>query len=290
MAGLKEVRVRIGSVRSTRKITSAMKMVSAAKFHRAQGRHSHYQLFFEQFQHLMGLALAQGVHLEHPLMRAVNRESPALLLMFTSNGSMCGGYNNSLVQQVRDRLQFARQAEGKEYTVWAFGRKGADLLRKGGVLPNRSDEKLVDSPEYEPTMALYDELQAAFESGRYSQVFIAYNQFKTAASQIPVIRQLFPIHVQEVTVDEVHLEYIFEPTVSEFFAYALPNYARLMLYGALLDNAIGEHGARMTAMTQATDNADTLLEDLTLEYNKARQSAITNELVEIVSGASALNG
>lgn len=290
MAGLKEVRVRIGSVRSTRKITSAMKMVSAAKFHRAQGRHSHYQLFFQQFQHLMGLALAQGVKLEHPLMQAVNGDAPVLLLMFTSNGSMCGGFNNSLVQHVRDRLQYARKAEGKEFTVWAFGRKGVDLLRKGGVQPNRSDEELVDSPEYEPTMFLYDELQEAFESGLFSQVLLAYNQFKTAASQIPVIRQLFPIEMPDVTVSEAHLEYIFEPTVSDFFAYALPNYARLMLYGALLDNAIGEHGARMTAMTQATDNADTLLEDLTLEYNKARQSAITNELVEIVSGANALNG
>lgn len=290
MAGLKEVRVRIGSVRSTRKITSAMKMVSAAKFHRAQSQHSHYQLFFQQFQYLMGIALAQGVKLEHPLMRVANEEAPELVLVFTSNGSMCGGYNSALVQHVRDEFPRVCEGEGAGYAVWAFGRKGADLLSKSGVQIGRRDETLVDSPAYDPTMSLFDELQSVFEKGQYSRVVLAYNQFKTAASQTPVLRQLLPIEMPEQSVEGGHLEYIFEPTVGDFFAYALPNYARLMLYGALLDNAIGEHGARMTAMSQATDNADTLLEDLTLEYNKARQSAITNELVEIVSGASALNG
>lgn len=289
MAGLKEVRVRIGSVRSTRKITSAMKMVSAAKFHRAQGRHSHYQLFFQQFQHVMGLSLARGAQLEHPLMRVQNAEAPELVLIFTSNGSMCGGYNNALAQRVRESLLGAYSNE-EGYALWAYGRKGADLLRRGGVHIARSDEKLVENPDYMATMSLYDELQAAFELGQYSRVVLAYNQFKTAASQTPVMRQLLPIEMPEIAEDRGSQEYIFEPAVSDFFAYALPSYARLMLYGAVLDNAIGEHGARMTAMTQATDNADTLLEDLTLEYNKARQSAITNELVEIVSGASALNG
>lgn len=289
MAGLKEVRGRIGSVRSTRKITSAMKMVSAAKFHRAQLGYDQYQLFLREFQRMLSLALSQGVKLEHPLMRRSNGDAPTLVLAFTSNSSMCGGYNNAVAQLVREEIQ-RHASEKRKCDVWAYGRKGADMLSKEGVRLGHRDEGLVDKPSYEEAMVLYDELQRSFEKGEYSQVLLAYNQFHTAASQEPVLRRLFPIEMPELDVKGVQDEYIFEPTAEEFFAYALPNYTRLLLYGALQDNAIGEHGARMTAMMQATDNADALLDDLTLEYNKARQSAITNELVEIVSGADALNG
>jgi len=288
MAGLKEIRVRIGSVRSTRKITSAMKMVSAAKFHRAQDGYSHYQSFLLQFQELMRFALSHGVQPRHSLMVATNVEAPLLVLMFSSNGSLCGGYNASVVQLVRNLLAGRRQA-GKATEVWAYGRKGSDLLNRSGVTLGRSDERLVDAPSYESAELLYAELQRDFEAGKYSGVLLAFNRFRSASLQEPDTQQLFPIRVPSFSAEESRREYIFEPSVNDFFAYALPHYARLMLFGALLDNNIGEYGARMSAMTQATDNADTLLDDLVLEYNKARQAAITNELVEIVSGAEALD-
>ncbi|MBB1537074.1 MAG: ATP synthase F1 subunit gamma [Bacteroidia bacterium] len=288
MAGLKEIRVRIGSVRSTRKITSAMKMVSAAKFHRAQDGYSHYQSFLLQFQELMRFALSHGVQPRHSLMVATNVEAPLLVLMFSSNGSLCGGYNASVVQLVRNLLAGRRQA-GKATEVWAYGRKGSDLLSRSGVTLGRSDERLVDAPSYESAELLYAELQRDFEAGKYSGVLLAFNRFRSASLQEPDTQQLFPIRVPSFSAEESRREYIFEPSVNDFFAYALPHYARLMLFGALLDNNIGEYGARMSAMTQATDNADTLLDDLVLEYNKARQAAITNELVEIVSGAEALD-
>ena len=288
MAGLKEIRVRIGSVRSTRKITSAMKMVSAAKFHRAQDGYSHYQSFLLQFQELMRLALSHGVQPRHSLMVATNVEAPLLVLMFSSNGSLCGGYNASVVQLVRNLLAGRRQA-GKATEVWAYGRKGSDLLSRSGVTLGRSDERLVDAPSYESAELLYAELQRDFEAGKYSGVLLAFNRFRSASLQEPDTQQLFPIRVPSFSAEESRREYIFEPSVNDFFAYALPHYARLMLFGAMLDNNIGEYGARMSAMTQATDNADTLLDDLVLEYNKARQAAITNELVEIVSGAEALD-
>ena len=289
MAGLKEIRVRIGSVRSTRKITSAMKMVSAAKFHRAQDGYSHYQSFLLQFQALMQLALSRGVQPRHSLMVATNVEAPLLVLMFSSNGSLCGGYNASVVQLVRNLLAGRRRA-GKATEVWAYGRKGGDLLSRSGVTLGRSDERLVDAPSYESAELLYAELQRDFEAGKYSGVLLAFNRFRSASLQEPDTQQLFPISVPSFSAaEESRREYIFEPSVNDFFAYALPHYARLMLFGALLDNNIGEYGARLSAMTQATDNADTLLDDLVLEYNKARQAAITNELVEIVSGAEALD-
>ena len=288
MAGLKEIRVRIGSVRSTRKITSAMKMVSAAKFHRAQDGYSHYQSFLLQFQELMQLALSRGVQPSHSLMVAANVEAPLLVLMFSSNGSLCGGYNASVVQLVRNLLAERRQA-GKATEVWAYGRKGGDLLSRSGVTLGRSDERLVDAPSYESAELLYAELHRDFEAGKYSGVLLAFNRFRSASLQEPDTQQLFPIKVPSFSAEKNLREYIFEPSVNDFFAYALPYYARLMLFGALLDNNIGEYGARMSAMTQATDNADTLLDDLVLEYNKARQAAITNELVEIVSGAEALD-
>ena len=288
MAGLKEIRVRIGSVRSTRKITSAMKMVSAAKFHRAQDGNRHYQAFLLQSQEQMRLALSHGVQPRHSLMVATNVEAPLLVLMFSSNGSLCGGYNASVVQLVRNLLAGRRQA-GKATEVWAYGRKGGDLLSRSGVTLGRSDERLVDAPSYESAELLYAELQRDFEAGKYSGVLLAFNRFRSASLQEPDTQQLFPIRVPSFSTEESRREYIFEPSVNDFFAYALPHYARLMLFGAMLDNNIGEYGARMSAMTQATDNADTLLDDLVLEYNKARQAAITNELVEIVSGAEALD-
>lgn len=291
MAGLKEIRIRIGSVRSTHKITSAMKMVSAAKFHRAQERHGQYQEFLRYYQSILGVALSQGVKFVHPLMRAANVEAPVLIVAFTSNGSLCGGYNSAVVQQIEVASEGLRSEElGLE--IWAFGRKGADMLSKRGFELGHRDEALVDNPSYASAMLLYDTLETAFVRGEYSRVLLAYNAFSSAAVQVSTLFQLFPTFLPESTLEEgdAHREYIFEPTVSDLLAYALPNYARLSLFGVLLDNAIGEHGARMTAMSQATDNADSLLEDLTLDYNKARQSAITNELVEIVSGAEALKG
>ena len=262
--------------------------MSAAKFHRAQDGYSHYQSFLLQFQELMRFALSHGVQPRHSLMVATNVEAPLLVLMFSSNGSLCGGYNASVVQLVRNLLAGRRQA-GKATEVWAYGRKGSDLLSRSGVTLGRSDERLVDAPSYESAELLYAELQRDFEAGKYSGVLLAFNRFRSASLQEPDTQQLFPIRVPSFSAEESRREYIFEPSVNDFFAYALPHYARLMLFGALLDNNIGEYGARMSAMTQATDNADTLLDDLVLEYNKARQAAITNELVEIVSGAEALD-
>ena len=215
MAGLKEIRVRIGSVRSTRKITSAMKMVSAAKFHRAQDGYSHYQSFLLQFQELMRFALSHGVQPRHSLMVATNVEAPLLVLMFSSNGSLCGGYNASVVQLVRNLLAGRRQA-GKATEVWAYGRKGSDLLSRSGVTLGRSDERLVDAPSYESAELLYAELQRDFEAGKYSGVLLAFNRFRSASLQEPDTQQLFPIRVPSFSAEESRREYIFEPSVNDF--------------------------------------------------------------------------
>lgn len=290
MPGLKEIRLRLATVRSTRKITSAMKMVSAAKFHRAQGRHAHYSQYMERYRQVMALAL-QGGQGTGPLLQFGPAEKPDLLLVVASNSAMCGVFNASVV-----KLAVARYGElvgqQRSVAVWAYGRRAFEGLKRELIPVAAHDEELVQHLDYDKVCALYQQLQQDFQSGSYRTVSVVYNSFRNAAQQSPLVRQIFPVEVSPLEAQEAanaeHSEYIVEPSRQALFAAIVPQYALLQLYGAFLDNMIGEHGARMTAMTQATDNADTLIGDLTLEYNKARQSAITNEIVEIVSGADAL--
>lgn len=292
MAGLKEIRLRIATVRSTRKITSAMKMVSAAKYHRAQDQHAHYTQYMESYARVMALALQHGSE-DVPLLQPGPVEKPDLLLVLASNSAMCGAFNANVAkcagQSYRELVGRKRQV-----VVWAYGRKAEDGLGHEGVPTAQHDEELVQHLVYDHVCALFEQLQHDFQSGAYHTVSVVYNVFHNAAQQSPKVLPVFPVHVepreQTAQDDAVQREYIVEPSREALFASILPQYALLQLYGAFLDNMIGEHGARMTAMTQATDNADTLIGDLTLEYNKARQSAITNEIVEIVSGADALRG
>lgn len=288
MASLKDIRTRIASVRSTRKITSAMKMVAAAKYHRAQDKHTRFQDFMAHFERILSFALQVEQPVSHPLMTVANPEAGDLFLLFSSNTSLCGVYNANASRELLTHFSQLEDSCRATSDIWAFGRKGAELLIREGVKLAKRDEELVATPTFAQVTALFDEVLTAFSTGKYRSVQVVYNRFRNAAQQAPTILQLLPLTAPELQATLSKHEYIFEPSVQELFDYALPHYARLQLYAAVMHNAIGEHGARMTAMTLATDNADSLISELTLQYNKARQAAITNELVEIVSGAEAL--
>lgn len=286
MASLKDIRIRIGSVKSTRKITSAMKVVSAAKFHKAQEQAVQFQRYLDKYRDTMAIALTACGNVSHPLMTVVNPEAPVAVLVLTSNSSLCGGYNAGIIDFAL-RLLAEEKAKGRQVDFFALGKKAADGLKSHPLV--FTSEKLVDRPSFDLTGELFENLQKAFVAGKYSRVVVCYNKFQSAALQIPVSDVLLPCIPPDSGLAVGH-EYIFEPDASSFFAYTLAHFASLQLYTAILNNYVGEHGARMTAMTQATDNANTLVDELTLEYNKARQAAITNEILEIVSGASALEG
>ena len=286
MASLKDIRIRIGSVKSTRKITSAMKVVSAAKFHKAQEQAVQFQKYLDKYRDTMSIALAACSSYSHPLMQVANQEAPVAIVVLSSNSSLCGGYNANVISLASQQMKVEKEA-GHQVEFYALGKKVTEGLRHFPVV--FTSESLVDKPAFEPTAELFDQLMKAFLEGRYSRVVVCYNRFRSAALQEPSVETLLPC-VPPAGSTVVNHEYIFEPDAPSFFAYTLTHFARLQLYTCILNNYVGEHGARMTAMSQATDNANTLVDELTLEYNKARQAAITNEILEIVSGAAALEG
>lgn len=291
MANLKEIRTRIISVRSTRKITSAMRVVSAAKYHKASETCSHFDAFSARYHAVMHNVLqtcqSQEIPLVHPLLHCENPEAPELVLLLSSNNSMCGAFNSNVARFCSQYLQ--ENTSSVQPLLWAFGAKGAEIIQRDSITIDHQDNTLVEGViSFEAVSALYDQIVQHFMEGKIRGLSIVYNAFVNAAVQHPTKVDLLPLQIETPEDDFAQREYIFEPTLQHLLDTLIPYILKLRFYNILLQNHVGEHGARMTSMAQATDNADDLLQELTLAYNKARQTAITNELVEIVSGANAL--
>jgi len=287
MANLKEIRNRIASVSSTMQITSAMKMVSAAKLKKAQDAITAMRPYSEKLTELLQNLSATldsdngGVFAEQ---RPVNK---VLIVAITSNRGLCGAFNANVVKQIKN-LQAAYA--GKEVDVLAIGKKGNDVLRKTcNVIDNRSD--IFDTLTFENVAEAAQSLMDKFAVGEYDKIEVVYNHFKNAATQVVLTEQFLPLEPLPVidNVANTATDYIFEPTKEEIVLSLVPLSLKTQLYKAIRDSFASEHGARMTAMHKATDNATDLRNQLKLTYNKARQAAITNEILEIVGGAEALN-
>ena len=285
MANLKEIRNRITSIGSTMKITKAMKMVSAAKLKKAQdaitAMRPYSNKLTELLQNLSATldADAGGVYSEQ---RAVSK---VLLVVVTSNRGLCGGFNSSIIKETQ---KVAKQYQGKQIDLLSIGKKGNDILRKDfTVIENKSE--IFDDLSFENVSAIAENLMELFVAGSYDKIEVVYNSFKNAATQIVQVEQFLPIKPVETDVN-VSADYIFEPQKEEIISALIPKSLKTQLFKALRDSFASEHGARMTAMHKATDNANALRDELLLTYNKARQAAITNEILEIVGGAEALNG
>ncbi|MCH2197265.1 MAG: ATP synthase F1 subunit gamma [Flavobacteriales bacterium] len=289
--GLKEVRSRITSVQSTRQITQAMKMVSAAKLRRAQDAITQMRPYAEKLQEILAnvsstLDSSEGVY-------SVEREvNNVLVIAITSNRGLCGAFNNNIVKEVKRLI--ADDYAGKNVHVLSLGKKASDAFSKTS---HHTTEGYSDTP-YE----IFDDLtfgnagdvatiaMSQFADAKYDRVVVVYNSFKNAAMQDVSTEQMLPVVAKAEKGGSAATEYIFEPNREEIVENIIPNSIRLQLFKALLDSHASEHGARMTAMHKATDNASDLLKELKLTYNKARQASITNEILEIVGGAEALNG
>ena len=285
MANLKEIRNRITSIGSTMKITSAMKMVSAAKLKKAQdaitAMRPYSNKLSELLQNLSATldADAGGVYSEQ---RTVSK---VLLVVVTSNRGLCGGFNSSITKATENTI--ATTYKDVEVDLLTIGKKGNDLLGKvHNVIDNQS--AVFDDLTFDNVSAIAEKLMELFVAGSYDKIEIVYNSFKNAATQIVNVEQFLPIKPVEGG-NEVSADYIFEPAKEEIISALIPKSLKTQLYKALRDSFASEHGARMTAMHKATDNANDLRNDLLLTYNKARQAAITNEILEIVGGAEALN-
>ena len=284
MANLKEIRNRITSIGSTMQITSAMKMVSAAKLKKAQDAITQMRPYAEKLTELLQSlsatldANAGGIYSEQ------REVSKVLIVAITSNRGLCGGFNSSVIKATTKHINDSYA--GKDVAILAIGKKGADLLTKQfNVI--ESNSTIFDALTFDNVAEIAERITASYIDGTYDKVEIIYNQFKNAATQITQIEQFLPNASVNGETNE-HVDYIFEPSKAEIVLQLIPKSLKTQLYKSIRDSFASEHGARMTAMHKATDNANDLRNDLKLTYNKARQAAITNEILEIVGGAEAL--
>jgi len=285
MANLKEIRNRITSIASTIKITSAMKMVSAAKLKKAQDAITQMRPYANKLTELLQ-SLSATLDADSGGSFSEEREvSKVLIIAVTSNRGLCGGFNSSVIKGTINHVK--TNYSGKEVDIIAIGKKGNDILSKNfNVIENNSE--VFDDLTFDNVAEIAQKAMDLFVDGSYDKIEIVYNQFKNAATQITQIEQFLPIAKIEGA-SNAHTDYIFEPSKIEIVLELIPKSLKTQLYKAVRDSYASEHGARMTAMHKATDNANDLRDGLLLTYNKARQAAITNEILEIVGGAEALN-
>jgi F-type H+-transporting ATPase subunit gamma len=289
---LKEVRNRIKSVQSTQQITKAMKMVSAAKLRRAQDAITQMRPYAQKLQEMLGniVASAEG---EVAMDLAAERPSEkVLLIVVTSDRGLCGGYNSNLIKLTKQtiREKYAAQNAKGQVTILPLGKKGYEHFNKNGFKVVSNFWDLFTDLNFEKVQSAARYAMDAFASKEIDAVEIIYSEFKNAASQIFVAEPFLPVQKVSSTSGQKRADFIFEPNQQVLIAELMPKILNTQLYKAVLDANASEHGARMTAMDKASDNANELLKTLKITYNRARQAAITTELTEIVSGAAALQG
>ena len=290
MANLKEVRTRIASVSSTQQITSAMKMVSAAKFRRAQNAIIGMRPYAAQLNEIISdIDIDDGVQTPY---HAVRNVQTVVLVVVTSNKGLCGAFNSNVLKQAQSRIDHWREAKA-DISVLSIGKKSSELLVRQKDLKLTAHDELLDSPSFDAIAAIADSLMADFADKRIDRIELVYNQFKNSLTQVLSTEQWLPVESGERKTENgerKNSDFIFEPSKEEIMREMIPLTLRSTFYRVILDSLAAEHGARMTAMQKATDNATELLKDLKLSYNKARQASITNEIIEIVSGSDALKG
>lgn len=297
MPSLKDIRKRIASVKNTRKITSAMKMVAAAKLRRAQEAAEASRPYAVKMGQVIG-SLASRVDSDaHPLLEERELRDRSLVIVIASNRGLCGGYNSNLFRTLRRYIR-DRQDGGQEIALLPLGRKARQQFKGDDfeIWTGSGHDELIGNISFAGAKAVAQEAIAAFIDGEFDEVHLAYNEFISAIQYNQVVQRLLPLTVDELADTdgledlEGGSEYIFEPNEEKLLAGLLPTHIEVQLLSALLEAEAAEHGARMTAMDSATNNASDMIDELTLQYNRARQAYITKELVEIVSGAEALNG
>ena len=289
MANLKEIRNRISSVGSTMQITSAMKMVSAAKLKKAQDAITAMRPYAETLTELLrnlSATLDADAGSKFADDRTVNK---VLVVAITSNRGLAGAFNSNIVKECKRVVE--ETYFGKTVDFLTVGKKGNDIISKSSNVIFNNNE-IFDDLSYESTAEIAQRLMDLFTNGDYDKIVLVYNKFKNAATQIVMNEQFLPIvsAKQEETASGTQTDFIFEPSKAKIVEELIPKSLKTQLFKALRDSVASEHGARMTAMHKATDNAGELKDSLTLEYNKARQAAITGEILEIVGGAEALAG
>jgi F-type H+-transporting ATPase subunit gamma len=294
MANLKAIRIRITSVKSTRQITSAMKMVSAAKLRKAQDKIVRLRPYANKlYEILVGLnrSLADS-EIENIYGRQSDPDK-VLIVVITSNRGLCGAFNTNVIKETRRIISEKYSEQYRNNNVWLLpiGKKGYDFFRKLKTNMLTDQNYLLHDLTFDNVSEVAEQVMKSFTKKEFDRVDLVYNQFKNAAVQILSNEQFLPVSaIPEGKVSLTPVDYIYEPTQEEIVKELIPKSLKIQFYKAVLNSFVAEHGARMTSMHKATDNATTMIRDLTLQYNKARQATITNQILEVVSGAEALRG
>lgn len=301
MANLKEIRSRISSVSSTMQITSAMKMVSAAKLKKAQNAVIQIRPYANKLEEILGNVTESLDVADNSFAEKRSRKN-LLVVAVTSNKGLCGGFNNAIIKDVKKMIN--KDYSDHSISVLSIGKKAYDAFKnsdykiEGDYLPKECNE-LFENLNFEQAASVAEQIMNAFTAKHIDKAVIVYNSFKNAATQIVTREQFLPVSMDEneassnkneASKSKMNADYIFEPDKESILEEIIPKTLKIKLYKALLDSNASEHGARMTAMHKATDNADEIKGDLQIKYNKARQASITNEILEIVAGADALEG
>src|SRR5215469_14857417 len=296
MPSLKDLKIRINSVKSTQKITSAMKMVAAAKLRRAQENAEAARPYAERMERMLGSLAGSMAGREGapPLLAGNGRDQVHLIVVMTSDRGLCGGFNSSIVRAARRKIRELRE-QGKEVKIFAVGRKGRDQLRRdlGGLIIGHLEDVGRPRLTFAVAAKLGERLATSFAAGEFDVCHVVYNKFKSAMTQIVTFQQLIPFAApangtQGAGGGASDIVYDYEPDETEILEALLPRNIGVQVYRALLENNASEQGARMTAMDSATRNAGEMINKLTIFYNRSRQAYITKELIEIISGAEAL--
>jgi len=287
MASLRDIRRRIGSVKNTRQITRAMKLVAGAKLRRATDAAMAAKPYQRTLTRVLGRVVSGVGDVEHPLLTVPDNDSDVIVVIMTSDRGLCGGFNSQLcrhVQKEADELI----AAGKNVSFVCYGKKGAQHFKNRGYQIAETHPDLAPEDYTDLADALAAKLVVDMNNDEFSSVVLAFSEYKNAMTQIPTFEQILPMQVPEGSEDAGTGDYIYEPDGDEILGHLLPMALRTQIFQAFLETQAGEQAARMTAMENATRNASDLIDTLTLQYNRARQAAITTELTEIVSGAEAL--
>ena len=294
MANLKAIRIRISSVKSTKQITSAMKMVSAAKLRKAQDKIVRLRPYANKlYEILVGLSQSLADSEVENIYGRVSAPEKILIVVITSNRGLCGAFNSNVIREakrVASEKYFNQFSKGNLFFL-TIGKKGYDYFRKQNMKMLQDQNNLLNDLTFENVSVIAESIMKSFVAGEFDRVELVYNQFKNAAVQNLTDEIFLPVKdVPAGSMKTVPVDYIYEPTKEEIVKELIPKSLKIQFYKAVLDSFVSEHGARMTAMHKATDNATGMIRDLTLLYNKARQSTITNQILEVVSGAEALKG
>lgn len=285
MASMRDIKRRKGSIQSTQQITKAMKLVSTVKLQRAKQNAEKSQTYFHCMYNTVHSILRRTQNLEHKYLKSGESGKKAVIVI-TSNRGLAGGYNSNVIKLITQG-----ELANEDLAIYAIGKKGKDALAKNYEI--RADySDVIEDPVYAEAMKISKEVLSAFENGEISEIYLAYTGFKNTVVHIPILLKLLPVEVseeEEAAQEDDHVMMNFEPEDEEALNLLIPKYITSLIYGGMIEAIASENGARMQAMDAATSNAEEMIEDLTLLYNRARQGSITQELTEIIAGANAIS-